>query len=301
MADERIEDITGGELTDPTVDDKLVILDKSDTTDDADGTVKYVELASLGFLDQTSGSDADTTMAVGNLYVVDMSSWATATRTYRLPTTAAVGDRIGIYISSGNASHELAIRTVSASTDTIDGQDVDDADFTKLFITGEIMVFECITANSAWATIYDGRIPCSCRMTLSTDDTVTSAVLTQVAFDQVAAGDPNVGSLADTTGNHSAIRRNGKYMVSFRARPALALSLDTSGNNSAIRNSGATVAVSFFRTLASSTNNYSPSIRDLFEFSDGDEIEGWVDFTFASTATIDSDNTQTAISLSEIL
>ena len=53
-------------------------------------------------LDHVSGTDADTTMVLNSLYVVDMSAWATADRTYTLPATAAVGDRIGIAITAGD-------------------------------------------------------------------------------------------------------------------------------------------------------------------------------------------------------
>ena len=41
MVDQRIEDITGGALAALADDDKFVVLDKSDTADDPDGTVKY--------------------------------------------------------------------------------------------------------------------------------------------------------------------------------------------------------------------------------------------------------------------
>lgn len=59
MADERIEDITGGQLTSPADDDKLVILDTSDTTDDPDGTAKYIELSDLISQYSKSGSVAE--------------------------------------------------------------------------------------------------------------------------------------------------------------------------------------------------------------------------------------------------
>lgn len=47
MADERIEDITGGELTTPAPADLFVVLDASDTTDDPDGTVKRIKHENL--------------------------------------------------------------------------------------------------------------------------------------------------------------------------------------------------------------------------------------------------------------
>ena len=55
-------------------------------------------------LAHVAGTDADTTMVSNTLYVVDMSAWATADRTYTLPAAAAVGTRIGIMAKAGNAS-----------------------------------------------------------------------------------------------------------------------------------------------------------------------------------------------------
>ena len=47
MADERIEDISGGELTAVASGDLFVVLDVSDTTDDGDGTTKYISYQNL--------------------------------------------------------------------------------------------------------------------------------------------------------------------------------------------------------------------------------------------------------------
>jgi len=63
MADERIEDISGGELTTPASNDLMVILDVSDTTDDADGTTKnitYQNLHAYGKIYVESNSTATT-------------------------------------------------------------------------------------------------------------------------------------------------------------------------------------------------------------------------------------------------
>ena len=68
---------------------------------------------------QATGTDADTTMAINTLYVVDMSAWATADRTYTLPATAAVGDRVGVTVTAGDATHELIL--TAGSGDTLNG------------------------------------------------------------------------------------------------------------------------------------------------------------------------------------
>jgi hypothetical protein len=115
--------------------------------------------ASMITLEHTAVSaDADQAMAVGKLYVVTMGAWA-SDNIFSLPTTAKVGERIGIYIVDGDASYKLQIRTTAASNDTINGVDYDSADWAKLFVAGEYVVFRCITADTAWIAEEDGRVP----------------------------------------------------------------------------------------------------------------------------------------------
>jgi hypothetical protein len=175
---------------------------------------KSATFALMGGLEVTSGSDAATAMAVGNLYVVDMSGWATADRIYSLPTTAQVGERIGVFVSSGNASYELQLRTTAASNDTINGVDHDSTDWSKLFITGECVIFRCVTANTAWIVEYDGRIPCIGSMYATATQTggAVSATWSVVAFDTAPAAQ-NLGALYDLTNERFNIRRDGIYHV----------------------------------------------------------------------------------------
>jgi hypothetical protein len=123
-------------------------------------------------LEHVVGTDADTTMAVGTLYIVDMSAWATADRTYTLPATAAVGSRVGIMVTAGDASHELIIKPNTG--DTINGGSAA-AEWSRLFITGEVVILRCVTADSAWIVEEDGRIPMSCFARLSTSATGETA------------------------------------------------------------------------------------------------------------------------------
>lgn len=111
---------------------------------------------SAALVDQVVGTDANTTMTVNTLYVVDMSAWATADRTYTLPATAAVGDRVGIMISAGDASHELIV--TAASGDTLNGV-AGGTEWSRLFITGEMVIMRCVAANATWMVECDGRIP----------------------------------------------------------------------------------------------------------------------------------------------
>lgn len=98
-------------------------------------------------LENVAGSDANTTMAVNTLYVVDMSAWATADRTYKLPATAAVGDRVGVMVTSGNASYELIL--TAETGDTLNGV-AGGTEWSRLFITNEVVIMRCVTADSTW-------------------------------------------------------------------------------------------------------------------------------------------------------
>jgi len=76
----------------------------------------------------------------------------------------AVGDRIGILVSASNASYELIV--TAASGDTLNGV-AGGTGWSKLFITGEVVVMRCVAANSPWIVEQDGRIPCKMILTLT--------------------------------------------------------------------------------------------------------------------------------------
>ena len=90
MADERIEDISGGQLSVVAPDDLLVVLDASDTTDDADGTTKWAYARTLaglyrgalidGLTLSNNGTDAahDIDVATGVCTVTDGTNWSIA-------------------------------------------------------------------------------------------------------------------------------------------------------------------------------------------------------------------------------
>jgi hypothetical protein len=109
-------------------------------------------------LEQTAVSaDANQAMAVGKLYVVTMGAWA-SDNVFSLPTTAAVGDQIGVYIVDGDDTYKLQLRTTAASNDTIENVDYDSLDWGTLSRAGEYVQFKCITADTAWAVEIDGRV-----------------------------------------------------------------------------------------------------------------------------------------------
>ncbi len=182
---------------------------------------------SMVSLEHVTGSDADTTMDVGKLYIVDMSSWATAVRTYRLPTTAAVGEKIGIYSSAGSATYELAIRTTALSGDTINNTNYDSVDATKLFITKESLLFECITANTAWRVVHDGRIATESFLMLSADSpSLTGGNETEWQnFDgNGVTALSNIGDIHNTTNGRLTARRDAGWFLSQFTWPATAQS-----------------------------------------------------------------------------
>ncbi len=180
------------------------------------GSVIVSVIATAGFgnnaaLNHVTGGDADTTMAVGNMYVTDMSGWATADRTYTLPAAATVGDRIGIMVTAGDASHELIIKPNTG--DTINGGSAA-AEWSRLFITGEVVILRCVAADSAWVVEYDGRIPCVAKMQAASAQTgITSGAWTTIT--QGASGSwatpINIGAMIDATNHRVVARRAGRY------------------------------------------------------------------------------------------
>ena len=161
-------------------------------------------------LEHVAGTDAATTMAVNTLYVVPMSAWATASRTYTLPATAAVGDRVGVLVSSGNTTYKLSI--TAASGDTLNGIS-GGTEWSALFNASEIVVMRCTVANSTWIIDVDGRFGLmhDVRANGSTTQTLSRNTNTQIttAFATVTnpSGEWNAG-----TSNYTA-RRGGTYLV----------------------------------------------------------------------------------------
>ena len=165
-------------------------------------------------LSDVAGTDADTTMVLNSLYVVDMSAWATADRTYTLPATAAVGDRIGIAITAGDASHELLI--TAGSGDTLNGI-AGGTEWSRLFITGEIVIMRCVAANATWIVEHDGRIPCAATWQATgsgtTTQSISAATWTKVLDDTFNTELFDIGPVMGSDGTNIAatIRRAGRY------------------------------------------------------------------------------------------
>ncbi len=193
---------------------------------------------------QATGTDADTTMAVNTLYVVDMSAWATADRTYTLPATAAVGDTIGIVVTAGDASHELII--TAGSGDTLNGI-AGGTEWSRLFITNEVVIMRCTVANTTWVVVQDGRIPQKCDIELTTScdgeapNTFEQPTLCATPGAWTARVD--VGSLASVSQDRITVRRAGNYNVLIAGRIKDASADGANFNVAGYQSAGATLVL----------------------------------------------------------
>ena len=167
-----------------------------------------------------SPTGAGVTGVVGTLHLLNIGG-LTASRDFTLPATCAVGDRVGVFITTGDDAFELSLKP--ASGDTINGGSPA-AEWSRLFITGECVIFRCITANTDWIVEHDGRIASCVAMSAASAQTgivaSTWTTLTQGATGSWTS-DPNVGNLADTANHAMKVRRAGSYMASVTFALAL--------------------------------------------------------------------------------
>jgi hypothetical protein len=155
------------------------------------------------------------TGVVGTMHILDLAG-LTADRDFVLPATCAVGDRIGVMVEVGDADHELLLKPDGA--DTINGGSAG-AEWSRVFITGEVVIFRCVTANSAWIVEYDGRIPQRCVLRLSTSVTTNTAntILLPTNTGGAWTADVNVGDIGTTTNGRITVRRANDYSVQASA------------------------------------------------------------------------------------
>lgn len=236
-------------------------------------------------MDHVAGSDAATAMSVNTLYVVDMSAWATADRTYTLPTTAAVGDRIGVMVTSGNASFELLL--TAATSDTLNGV-AGGTEWSRMFITGEVVIMRCVTANSAWVVEYDGRIPCEAVWHATGSGSVTQSISgstwTKVLDDTFNTELFDVGGIMGSDGTYIAavVRRAGRYEVTA-GLAIVSLDDQKEGVVGIFLNAEATPSYRTGRLSASGTVNLYPKGTIHFDAAVGDKYTLGV-YHFSSTA-----------------
>jgi len=268
MADSKLTALTA--LTTVTGDDLLYVVDDpAGTPTSKKATAAVVrEFANMA---QATGTDANTTMAINTLYVVDMSAWATADRTYTLPATAAAGDRIGVMMTAGNASYELKL--TAGTGDTLNGI-AGGTEWSRLFIANEVVVMRCIVANTTWIVEYDGRQKAYSKISRTTAQAITTGTNTKVQCATVVT-DPY--GMADTTTNYRiTVRRGGNYAAEiFTSIGALADQYRTVGRvykNGSLDSSTPTMYLS---TASSVTGAAQGSFKQL-ALAAGDYLEVWV-------------------------
>lgn len=161
---------------------------------------------------------ANLTASVGTLHKVTIAG-LTANRDFILPDTAAIGERVGVYVVDGDATYVLQIKTAATASE-INGADASSTLWSSVFIQNEIVIFECIKAGGAgdtdWIVIQDGRIACNASMadTTGTANYYTNDTVITPAYNVAS---PNVGGTADTTADQIVIRRAGIYRISMSA------------------------------------------------------------------------------------
>lgn len=155
-----------------------------------------------------TGTSGAISAAVNTLYVADMSGW-TADRTLTLPATAAVGDRVGVMVSTGDADYEWLI--TAASGDTLNGV-AGGTEWSRVYATGDCAVFRCVTANSAW--VVDVNALSNVEGFSAYGDNTTQVTLT-------AGGTTVVSSAAKTVDGDRRGEFNATTGVWFPTRPGI--------------------------------------------------------------------------------
>ena len=215
---------------------------------------------------QASPTGAGVTGVVGTLHILDISG-LTASRDFTLPATCAVGDRVGVFIKTGDPDYELLLKP--ASGDTINGGSPA-AEWSRLFITGECVIFRCNTADTDWIVEYDGRIPCAAHMYLAADEgSKTASTFLKIGVDAQLV---NVGDIASTSQERVNIRRKGAYTVGAIA----SISCDLNGTiiGTIYVNGAEERRLSRAATLTTTTASIASGNSSL-SLNTGDYVELW--------------------------
>lgn len=195
-----------------------------------------IVISSNSMTDVIRSTDGNLSASVNTWYHWDISG-LTAERTLTLPSTAAVGDRVALKITTGDDTYRVVI--TAASGDTLDGI-AGGTGWSGLFISAEVVIMRCIVANTTWVIEYDGRIACRHRLYRTaispTAELVTSA-WTKLSFtaEENARGDTGVlGS------NQVVMRRSGVVTVTVCAAVANLTTLNNPTLVTAAANIGGT-------------------------------------------------------------
>lgn len=280
-----------GDKTPTLLDDFMLLTDPDGTPDN--GTANIADVLALDKGQMAVSlvtADANITGAVGTLHVVDMNDGSTpftATREYRLPTTFAVGDRAGVYIQDGDATHKVLTYTTAASGDTIDGTDHSATEQAHLFQTGELQIFRGIVANTAWIREIDGRIGTYGELIDTGSQTLTQSAYNQIEFTTVvrsAGVTTDVATTWDIT-----VRRAGRYHLQVSCYVA-SLAADVHlAIMARIDATVDTVPIHFYGPPGASLSTSGGTYSQIIELDDGEAVSLWPflgDTTNRATASV---------------
>lgn len=171
-----------------------------------------------------AGADAATNLAPGFMTVVPA---ITADRIYTLPTPMVVDDRVGIVFPAGNATLEVIIKTAASQTCDFAGASIGaSTEITRIFIAGEVMIFRAVSTTE-WIVEYDGRIPMTGHMILTTSSAAeAAATLTYpTAKSGVWTADVDRGSVCTTASDKITARRAGNALFMMEGNSAVAVAI----------------------------------------------------------------------------
>ena len=181
-------------------------------------------LASMVTLHHTTATvtTSNVTAAVGEFYDLTLAGM-TADRSFILPDTAKVGERIAWFTNDGDATYVLKLATAAAGS-LFEGVDISAGSARyRYFIAGESGHVVCVKAGGAGDTDWrfvpggDGRIAQSCMLRLLT--TTTDTPVTTATWIKVVSSSTNYtevwdnANLGDVTNDEIDVRRAGIYFV----------------------------------------------------------------------------------------
>ena len=217
-----------------------------------------------------SSADANIALAINTLHVVDISGY-TADRTATLPAVFAVGDRVGLFLSTGDTAFEL-LYTATAG-DTCNGV-AGGTEVSRLFITNECVIFRGIVANTTWIVEYDGRIPMKGLIELTTAATTNTAntFVYASANSGVWTSRIDVGNIVDTATEKITMRRACKGQLAVGARSNSTVTDQNYTNGAAELNASATFVAAPFYLAAMTGLNAQTSGTVAATFAAGDYV-----------------------------
>lgn len=319
MSNVYIKTVEGGETTTPTTSHYLELDDGTNSTyisianllkfvnsltadatpdsgadyvltyDASASAAKKVLISSLGgggglTVTAASVTTSNVTGVEGTLHNLDVSGM-TANRDFNLPTPSAAGKRVGVRLSTGDATYALLLKANSS-------------EITRVFITGEIMIFVSTgTGAGDWAVEHDGRIPCVARLSSTGTQSISNATSTKVTL---SVSDFDNASINDTANYRINIRRTNKYILSGGCRYNN-LSANTIRLTLWIRDTSSANALQLVETFAAIGGYPGISIATTKDRTAGDQVDLYTYQNSGSSETLNLATGDSHLELVEVL